>query len=234
MKKRTLFGVLVIAFAFLGLNTYSLASTILPKFTYNESWAEKLYRYADMGDIWYEQGESGKFAIKVTLPATGISVDLIDAETEFLVEIGDFAGYSFRLADAINYQPGDTSAKFVLQDEFDNDNDVLKVIKYLNASFKWSLTKLTITINGKTADYISPPLAYDYLVDPIDTGPLVVPINESRDALVTITIKGNPVSQPFSVALTGKSSVKPVIKAEEQFDLHKVNLKGIAIVETGQ
>jgi hypothetical protein len=219
MKRHALFGLLVLTISFFSINTYSFASTIVPNFTYSESWGEKVIRYAEEGDVWYEEIESGKFKIKVTIPATGISVDQIDADTEFYVEIGDFTGYSFRVGDDPQYQPGHTSAKVAMQEYNDND----KLVTYLKASFKWSATKLTIAINGFTPAFISPPLAYYYAAD---YGGTPGPIQESRDALATITIQGIPVDQPFSVALTGTSSVKPVIKQEEAYDLCKVKLKG--------
>jgi hypothetical protein len=220
VKKYPLLSLLVVTLLFLIITTYSFASSISAKFSYSESWAEKLVKYVDAGDVWYDVVESGNFHINVTIPATAISVDQIDADTEIYVEIGDFAS-TFRVGDDPRYKPGQsTSSKIVLQDYDDND----KLFTYLIASFKWSATKLTIAINSPNSPDLSPPLAYDYAVD---YGGTAGAIQESRDALVTINIKGNEVDQPFSVALTGTSKIKTVMKQGEQFDLCSVTLKGI-------
>jgi hypothetical protein len=220
MKRLALFGLLVLTLSFLSMTTYSFAASISPKFTYGESWAEKVVRYSDEGESWYEEIESGKFTIKVTLPTAGINVDQIDADTEFFVEIGDFA-YSFQANEDPKYleKPGRTSAKVVNKEWNEHDKEVTS----LTATAKWSATKLSLTFTA-TPYLWTYPLAYNYAVDQSLTEP--GPINDSTNALVRITIKGIPVEHPFSVVLTGTSSVKHLIKQEEEFDLCKVSLKG--------
>ena len=49
MKRLALFGLLVLTLSFLSMPTYSFAASISPKFTYSESWAEKVVQILGRG-----------------------------------------------------------------------------------------------------------------------------------------------------------------------------------------
>ena len=172
-------------------------------FSDSESLSEKLKKYTDEEESWWDVDETVKYKITAKVSLNGIDINKITEETYFSMYFGEL-----EFGDNLTISSGKKS--LVL-------SDMCNVVKlkwdknYLNATLA-SLCKYRTIL---TENYYG------------ETGP----VNETETAEIYLGDESFELDAFFDVKVTGKVSEKTVTKDEEDFELETINLKGKASVQ---
>lgn len=170
-------------------------------FTYSETLTEKLKKYTEDGDSWWDVLTTVKYGITAKVSTKGIDISKISDGTYFSMNFGDL------------YVEGNLSVingkkNTVLYDE-DECNKV---------NIKWDKNYLTISLSSLCRE--DETVLADYYYG--ETGP----VNDSDEAHIFVENDFLEIDATFDVNITGKVTEKTVTKYEEEFYLESISLKG--------
>ena len=170
-------------------------------FTYSETLTEKLKKYTEDGDSWWDVLTSVKYSIAAKVSTQGLDINKISNGTFFSMSFGDL------------YVEGNLSVKqgkktTVLYDEYECNK----------VSLKWDKNYLTIKLTSLCKE--DETVLADYYYG--ETGP----VNDSDEANIFLENDSLEIDATFDVTITGKVTEKTVTKYDEEFYLESISLKG--------
>jgi hypothetical protein len=170
-------------------------------FTYSETLTEKLKKYTEDGDSWWDVLTTVKYSIAAKVSTNGIDISKISNGTFFSMSFGDL--YVEGNLSVIN---GKKST--VLYDEYECNK----------VSLKWDKNYLTIKLSSLCTEEGT--VLADYYYG--ETGP----VSDSDEANIFLENDSLEIDATFDVTITGKVTEKTVIKYEEEYYLESISLKG--------